>query len=149
MLVGQLIAGGSLSLTVTVKLHVAMLPAASVTRKTLVVTPTGKPDPLANPPVCAVSAPGQLSLPTGVVYVTTALHWPTSTLVAMLVGQPIAGSSVSLTVTVKLHVAVLPAASVTTKVLVVTPTGKAAPLVNPPVCAVTAPGQLSVPAGGV
>ena len=65
--VGQLIAGGSLSLTVTVKLHVAVLPAASVTRNTLVVTPTGKADPLANPPVCVVSDPAQLSVPTGAV----------------------------------------------------------------------------------
>ena len=64
---GQVITGGSLSFTVTVKLHVAVLPAASVTRKTLVVTPTGKADPLANPPVCVVNAPAQLSVPTGAV----------------------------------------------------------------------------------
>src|SRR3989442_6753904 len=124
MLAGQLITGGSLSLTVTVKLHVAVLPAASVTRKTLVVTPTGKTDPLANPPVCVVSAPGQLSLPTGVVYVTTALHWPTSSFVTMLDGQLIADSSLSLTVTVELLVTLLRTPPATTNALWVTPTGK-------------------------
>jgi hypothetical protein len=60
-----------------------------------------------------------------------------------------AGSSVSVIVTVKLQVAVFPAPSVTTNVLVVTPTGKAAPLASPAVCVVVAPVQLSVPTGAV
>src|SRR5688572_6375658 len=146
---GQLIVGGSLSLTVPVNLHVAVLPAASVTRNTLVVTPTGKAAPLVNPPICVVSAPGQLSVPTGVVKLTTALHRPASLVARMSAGQLIVGGSLSLTVTVKLQVAVLPAASVSRTTLVVTPTGKAAPLVNPPVCVVSAPAQLSVPNGVV
>src|SRR6266536_397939 len=107
MFEGQLITGGSLSVTVTVKLHVAVLPAASVTRNTLVVTPTGKADPLANPPVCVVTAPAQLSVPTGAVKVTTALHRLASTLATMFEGQLITGGSLSVTVTVNLHVAVL------------------------------------------
>src|SRR5438445_12841952 len=113
MLVGHAITGGSLSLTVTVKLHVAVLPAASVTRNTLVVTPTGKADPLANPPVCVVTAPAQLSETGRASCRKTALHTLASTLATMLVGHVITGGSLSLTVTVKLHVAVLPAASVT------------------------------------
>jgi hypothetical protein len=67
----------------------------------------------------------------------------------MLAGHPITGFSESVTVTVKLHVAVCPAASVTTKVFTVAPTGKVDPLGRPAVCAVVAPGQLSVPTGAV
>ena len=48
---GQVTAGFSLSVTVTVKLQVIELEAASVTVKVLVVTPTGKVDPLGNPAV--------------------------------------------------------------------------------------------------
>ena len=66
MLLGQVIVGTWLSLTVTVKEQVAVLPLASVTRKTLVVTPTGKLEPLARPAVCVVLLPAQLSEPTGV-----------------------------------------------------------------------------------
>src|SRR5437870_11629100 len=149
MLVGQTITGGSLSLTATVKLHVAVLPAASATMNTLVLTPTGKADPLANPPVCVVTAPAQLSVPTGADRKSVAQGRLASTLATMLVGHAITGGSLSLTVTVKLHVAVLPAASVTRNTLVVTPTGKADPLANPPVCVVTAPAQLSVPTGAL
>src|SRR5438552_13043009 len=95
---GQLITGGSLSLTVTVKLHVAVLPAASVTRNTFVITPTGKADPLANPPVCVVRTPAQLSVPTGALQVTTAPHRLASTLATMLDGQLITGGTLAVTV---------------------------------------------------
>ena len=64
---GQVIAGAWLSLTVTVKLQVLVFPVASVTLKVLVVVPTGKVALLANPAVCVVAAPVQLSVPTGVV----------------------------------------------------------------------------------
>src|SRR5438094_10652437 len=112
MLDGQPIASGSLSVTVTVKLHVAVLPAASVTRNTLVVTPTGKADPLANPPVCVVRAPAQLTVPTGAQIGRAACRRRASTSAAVVAGQTITGGSLSLTVTVKLHVAVLHASSV-------------------------------------
>ena len=52
---------------------------------------------------------------------------------AMFAGQVIVGSCVSLTVTVKAQVAVLPAPSVTLKVFVVTPTGNEAPEAEPDV----------------
>src|SRR5436309_14127354 len=101
MLVVHAITGGSLSLTVTVKLHVAVLPAASVTRNTLVVTPTGKADPLANPPVCEIGRASCRERAKGAVYVTTAMHRLASTLATMLDGQAITGGSLSVTVTVK------------------------------------------------
>ena len=53
--------GAWLSSTVTVKLQVAVLPDASVTRKLLVVVPMGKVDPLARPASWATVCPGQLS----------------------------------------------------------------------------------------
>ena len=93
--------------------------------------------------------PEQLSVPTGAVYVTTALHWPEVALVLTLAGHVIAGAWLSTTVTVKLHVAVVPLDAVTLKVLVVTPTGKAAPLARPLVLKVVWPVQLSVPTGAV
>ena len=54
--------GISVSLTVTVKEQVAVLPEASVTVKLFEVTPVGKRDPLAKPAVCVKFAPEQLSL---------------------------------------------------------------------------------------
>ena len=58
---GQVMAGSSLSVTVTVKLQLAVLPEASVTRKVLVVTPTGKVEPLESPAVWVTVWPEQLS----------------------------------------------------------------------------------------
>ena len=55
-----------MSMTVTVKEHVAVAPLASVTLKVLVVVPTGNDAPLANPPTTETTAPGQLSEPVGV-----------------------------------------------------------------------------------
>jgi len=64
---GQVIDGAWLSFTVTVKLQVLVFPVASVTLKVLVVVPTGKVAPLANPAVWVVVAPLQLSVPVGAV----------------------------------------------------------------------------------
>ena len=57
-----MIVGDSMSLTVTVKEQVAVLPEPSVTVKLFEVVPEGKLDPLAKPTVCAKFAPAQLSL---------------------------------------------------------------------------------------
>ena len=57
------------------------------------------------------------------------------------------GSSLSITVIVKLQTAVLPKASVTVYSSEDVPTGKIEPLPTPPVWRVIAPGQLSVPVG--
>jgi len=60
MLAGQLAVGGSLSVTVTVKLHVAVRPEASVAVQLTVVVPTGKSPPEAG--LQRIVAPEQLSL---------------------------------------------------------------------------------------
>jgi hypothetical protein len=133
---GAVTKGTSVSLTVTVKPQVAVLPLASVTLKTFVVTPTGNAEPLVRPAVCIVIGPEQLSAAVGAVYVATALQSPASFTLLTFAGQVIVGNWVSLTVTVKPQVAVLPLASVTLKTFVVTPTGNAEPLVRPAVCIV-------------
>ena len=58
--VGQVATGGCVSLTVTVKLHGVVLPAASVARQLTVVTPTGKVEPLSG--AQTMPTPGQLSV---------------------------------------------------------------------------------------
>lgn len=72
MLAGQVIAGGMLSLTVTVKVQVAVLLEASVAVQVTVVTPFWKVEPDAG--TQAAVAPVQLSVGVGVVYVTFAEH---------------------------------------------------------------------------
>ena len=57
---GQLIIGGSVSLTVTLKEQLAVLPLASVATQFTVVLPLGKVDPLGGAQLTL--APGQLSL---------------------------------------------------------------------------------------
>lgn len=67
-LAGQLDQVGAVaSVTVTVNEHVAVLAAPSVTLKILVVTPSGKVEPLARPDCNVVVGPLQLSVPTGAV----------------------------------------------------------------------------------
>jgi hypothetical protein len=110
MFAGQVSTGGSVSLTVTVKLQLPALPAASVAEQVTVVVPFGKAVPEAGLHVSA-PRPGQLSVAL-VVNETTAEHWPGSVLTTMLAGQVSTGGSLSLTVTVKLQLPALPAASV-------------------------------------
>ena len=64
---GQVIFGAWLSVTVTVNEQVAVALFAAVTTKVFVVVPTGNVEPLANPAVLTVFAPGQLSVPVGAV----------------------------------------------------------------------------------
>lgn len=71
---GQLIEGACESVTVTVNEQEAIRPALSVTTYAWVVVPTGKELPEAKPAVRAVFAPGQASVPEGVVKETAALH---------------------------------------------------------------------------
>ena len=103
---GPLIAtAGAGFVTVTVKLHVAVWPAASVTVEFTVVVPITKDVPEAG--VEATVKPGQLSL-AFTVKLTTVEHWPGAVPATMFAGHEMAGFCVSLTVTVKLHVAVPP-----------------------------------------
>ncbi len=136
---GQSATGGSASLTVTRKVHEAVLPAASVAVQVTVVVPTGNVDPDAG--VQVIVAPGQLSV-TVEVYVTTASHEPGSLPTAISPGHVATGSSVSLTVTVNEHVSALPATSVAIQVTVVAPSANVEPEAG--VQAIDAPGQLSV-----
>ena len=84
--------------TVTVKLQLAVSPAPSVTVYVTVVVPIGKTEPLAKPAVRAVVGPGQLSVPTGAVYVAIAPVGQVGSNV-MLAGQVIAGGCVSVSYT--------------------------------------------------
>ena len=67
--------------------------------------PMGKVDPLASPPVCVSTSPGQLSECEGAVYVTTAPDKLVG-LATIPDGRVICGFSLSFTVTVNEHVAV-------------------------------------------
>ena len=85
----------------------------------------------------------QLSAVVGIPKFTPVAVQPLFVVFATGAGQVIVGFSLSVTVTVKLHVEVLPLASVTTKVFVVVPTGNTLPLARPAVCATVWPEQLS------
>ena len=74
-------------------------------------------------------------------------HVPEAVLVLIFPGQVKVGSSVSLTVTVKVHLFVLPLASVAVQVTVVTPLLKLLPLTGRQ--ATVDPGQLSLAVGVV
>ena len=78
---------------------------------------------------------------------TTAVQLPASLLTAMLAGQLIEAFSLSVTVTVTLQSAALPAASVTRKVCVVTPSAPADPEARAACCGRLAPAHSSVPGG--
>lgn len=147
---GQVIVGACVSFTVTVKLHDAVFGgvAESLTVQVTVVTPFGKAPPEGGLHT-GVPTPGQLSLAVGFVYVTTAEHTFGSVGFVILVGQSVSvGACVSFTVTVKLHDAGFPIASLTLQVTVVTPFGNAVPLEGVHVTVPT-PGQLSVAVGVV
>ena len=94
MFAGHVTVGASLSVIVTVNVHVAVFAAASVAVHVTVVMPTGNVEPDAG--THATVTPGQLSEPVGVVYVTTAEHWPAVLGCVILAGQVMAeGASVS------------------------------------------------------
>ena len=106
-----------MSFTVTVKLHVDELPAASVAVACTVVVPTGKLEPDA----WSVPTDGaeQLSLaPT--VKVTGAAQVPAIALTAILAGQLITGGVLSITVIVCDALALLLEPSVAVNVRVIT-----------------------------
>src|SRR5439155_1038892 len=139
MLAGQVITGASVSLTVTVKLHVAELPWPSLALQFTVLGPRAKLLPLAGVQV-TVAVP-QLSVAV-TAKVTLLAQVPAEVLTLMLAGQVMTGSSLSLTVTVKLHVALFPWPSLALQVTVVGPRAKLLPLAGVQVT-VAAP-QLSV-----
>ena len=75
MFAGQAIWGASVSLIVTLKLHAAVLPLASVAVQVTVVSPLANVLPLAG--THTIESPGQLSL-VEALKLTTASHLPAS-----------------------------------------------------------------------
>src|SRR5437879_13024969 len=124
-LVEQVITGNCVSFTVTVKVHVALLPCASVAVLVTVVVPAAKLLPLAG--TLTTLKIGRAS-GRDTTKVTLLEQVPDNTFTTRLVEQVITGDCTSFTVTVKLHVALLPLASVAVLVTVVVPTAKLLPL---------------------
>src|SRR5258708_31978294 len=90
---GQMIVGGSASLTVTVQLQMFVLPLPSVTLKLLVGVPLGKVEPLENPASCVSGAPPPQLVLTDTAKVTLLReHWPGSVGNTKLPGQLIVGN---------------------------------------------------------
>jgi hypothetical protein len=125
MLAGQVMMGGWVSRTVTVKVHWLALPLLSRAVLVTVVVPTGKAKPLGGPLTRLVTA--QLSSAV-TVKVTLLVHRPGDASTVISAGHVITGGCVSRTVTVKVHVLTLPLLSRAVLVTVVVPTGKAEPL---------------------
>ena len=136
MLAGQVMVGLMLSTTVTVKEQVALLPAASRTVYVTVLTPVlNESVPTLLMPVAgldAVVAPviihvkrvtAQLSAVIGLVVTTEVAQVPTVTLAVILEGQVMVGFTLSVTVTVIVHVLEFPVLSVAVHVMVVVPNG--------------------------
>jgi hypothetical protein len=143
MSVGHEIVGGSVSLTVIVKVQALVPVLASVPVQVTVLVPLGKVEPLAGTQMKL--APEQLSVTRGDANSTTCSQSPGAVLVTRLGGQSIAGGSLSLTVTLKVQVLVLPLASVAVQVTSVAPLGKDQPLAGAQTK--PAPGQLSLTNG--
>jgi len=137
----QTIAGGCVSLTVTVNEHEDELPDASLTAQLTGVVPFGNAEPDAGMQT-GMPTPGQLSEAVGT-KVTTAEHRSGSLFFVIFAGQTIVGACTSLTVTVNVHDEELLDASLTVQVTVVVPFGNAE-LDAGEQTGVPTPGQLSV-----
>src|SRR5439155_777004 len=122
----QLISGFWVSVIVTVKVQVLVLPLASRAVLVTVVTPSGKVPPLGGVLTRLVTA--QLSVAVTVKVTLLRLQRPASAGSTRLAGQVSTGFCVSVTRTVKKQTLVLPLASVAVLVTVVTPSGKVPPL---------------------
>src|SRR5258705_9749175 len=116
-----------------------VVPASSLAILTTVVVPTAKLDPLAG--TLTTLTPGQLSV-ASTLNTTLRVHGWESEVCVRLAGHVITGGCVSLTVTVKLQMLVLPAASLAVLTTVVVPTAKLDPLAG--TLTTLTPGQLSV-----
>ena len=134
-----------MSLTVTVKPQLDVLPVTSIAVHVTVVTPFGNVLPLAG--VHRTVAAPQLSVAVAV-YVATAVQRFGAVPVTILGGHEINGGCESVTVTVNPQLAGFPDASVTVQVTVVTPTGNTLALAGTQ-AGVPTPGQLSLTVGAV
>ena len=120
---GQVTVGFSTSSTITLKEPITVLPEASVAVTFTGVVPTGKVEPLAG---TLTTVTEQLSVAVALKF-TIASQRPAALSTVMSPGSERTGSSLSLTVTLKLHWAVLPEASVASQVTVVVPIGNRLP----------------------
>src|SRR5947207_3997775 len=105
MIAGQVITGGYVSFTMTMKVNVLLLPPLSRAVLVTVVTPTGKAKPLGGLLVRLVTAQLSLAL---TVKVTLLVQTPSAAVTVKFAGQLIAGGCVSFTLTMKVHVLVFP-----------------------------------------
>ena len=112
-----------MSVTVTAKLPLAVLPCASAAEQVTVVVPTENANPEDGMQTGTIT-PSTTSA--AVAVNMTAVPAPVASVV-MLAGSVRTGALGSVTVTVKLELALLPCASVAVHVTVVTPTGKSLP----------------------
>ena len=117
--------GAVVSCTVTSKLLLPVLPAASVAVQVTVVVPRPKVEPEAGAHVTG-TLPSTRSVALAV-KVTTAPDGPVASIPVMFAGTVTAGAVVSWTVTVKLLLPVLRAASVAEQMTVVVPSAKVEP----------------------
>ncbi len=115
-----------MSVTVTVKVQLLVLPLASVAVLVTVVVPTGNVLPLAVLVTKFVTP--QLSVALAKNVTLLRLHRPGSAANTRLLEQVITGFCVSVMVTVNVQVVMLPLASVAVLVTVVVPTGNVLPL---------------------
>ena len=122
---GQVIVGGVVSTTVTVKVHWLLLPAASRAVLVTMVVPAENVEALAG--VLTRLVTPQLSVAV-TVKLTLRVHPPPVGLTEMFAGQVIAGGCASRTVTVNVHWLLLPELSNALLVTVVVPTANAEPL---------------------
>src|SRR5437867_4251881 len=119
MLAGQIIVGGSLSLTVTVKVQLPSLPLVSLALQVTVVVPLLKVEPLAGVQVTGLG-PSYTSLAQAE-KVTTAEHLPPSLGLVIGAGQLTTGASPSVTVTLNVQLPSLPLVSLALQVTAVVP----------------------------
>jgi hypothetical protein len=139
ILEGQVIEGGWVSFTVTVKEQPLVLPELSIATQFTSVTPLAKVEPEGG--VHTTVTPGQLSVAVAANVTFEAVHSPRSVERTILAGQTIDGGWVSLTVTEKEQPFVFPEASVATHFTIVTPFVNVDP--EGGVHTTVAPGQLS------
>ena len=130
-----------MSITVTVKVQLLLLPPLSRAVLVTVVVPTEKAKPLGGAVVTLVTA--QLSV-VETLKVTLLVHELGAALTVRFAGQLMAGGWVSTTVTVKVHWPRFPLLSRAVLVTVVRPTGKGKPVGGTLVKLVTAQLSLAV-----
>src|ERR1041384_480143 len=126
MLAGQAMVGGSISLTMTLKVQLAVLPEPSVAVCVTVLVPLAKVEPLGRLQLTVTFV--QLSLASTVHVTLDATQVPAVVFVTISAGHVMVGGWMSLKMMVKLQLAVLPEPSVAVQVTVFVPMANVEPL---------------------